>query len=186
MYLKTLVVCVLVTISAVNCRPQQPAAPDGSSTTPIPIISHDEVVGENGAFNYTYETGNGIKTQVSGYTKPPIANRIAGGPDDEGPQPIQVLSGSYSYQAPDGTQISLTYIADENGFQPEGAHLPTAPPIPQGIQAVLDGIQQAQGQQVGAVRTAGGPAPVPVPAPAGIAGDSAAAASIPNIEILRP
>ena len=34
-------------------------------------------------------------------------------------QEIQVAEGSVSYKAPDGTPISLSYVADENGFQPK-------------------------------------------------------------------
>lgn len=49
------------------------------------------------------------------------------------------MSGSYSYTAPDGQKITVTYTADENGFVPQGDHLPTPPPIPD---AILKSIEQ--------------------------------------------
>lgn len=47
---------------------------------------------------------------------------------------FESVSGSFSYTGPDGVQYSITYTADENGFHPQGAHLPTPPPIPPEIQ----------------------------------------------------
>jgi len=41
-----------------------------------------------------------------------------------------VRSGSYSYTAADGTPISVSWTADENGFRATGSHLPTPPPVP--------------------------------------------------------
>lgn len=49
-----------------------------------------------------------------------------------------VSQGSDSYTAPDGQQVSITYVADENGFQVQGSHIPTAPPIPPEIQRALE------------------------------------------------
>ncbi|ENN76241.1 hypothetical protein YQE_07207, partial [Dendroctonus ponderosae] len=41
---------------------------------------------------------------------------------------VPQVTGSFFYHSPEGLPIHLEYIADENGFQPHGAHLPTPPP----------------------------------------------------------
>lgn len=51
----------------------------------------------------------------------------------------ETAQGSYSYTAPNGQVITVTYTADENGFHPQGAHLPTPPPVPE---AILKSLQQ--------------------------------------------
>ncbi|ODM90379.1 Larval cuticle protein LCP-17 [Orchesella cincta] len=92
----------------------------------------------DGTFKWASELSDGTKLEQSGYVK--------AGPDPE--KPIQVIEGSYSYITPEGETINLKYIADENGFQPEGVHLPTPPPIPEEIQKALNLIQAASSNQV--------------------------------------
>lgn len=70
----------------------------------------------------SYETGNGIKAQEQGQ---PQGDGIA-------------VQGSFSYTDDQGNPIQLTYTADENGFLPQGAHLPTSPPIPEAILKSLE------------------------------------------------
>lgn len=70
------------------------------------LTSIDSATGADGTYQYAYESDTGIKVQEKG--EPKVVNDV------------QTLSvqGGFSYTAPDGTPISMTYIADENGFQP--------------------------------------------------------------------
>lgn len=80
----------------------------------------------------SYEASNSIKAEETGSLKKTN--------DPENPEVI-VAQGSYSYTDPDGNQIQVVYTADdEGGFQPQGAHIPTSPPIPPLIQRGLDYI----------------------------------------------
>lgn len=104
-------------------------------------------------FNYhfdSFEAANGIRQQKSGYYKTVIVPRLLEDGTNTGEQEqrnVLVQTGSWSYTAPDGTVLSLSYIADENGFQPVAEHLPTSPPIPQQILESLQSQQQLQGEQ---------------------------------------
>lgn len=63
----------------------------------------------------SYATSNGIEQQESGKLKNP-------GYENEA---LSVV-GQYSYTGPDNVVYTIKYIADENGFQPQGAHIPRA------------------------------------------------------------
>ncbi|CAD7076735.1 unnamed protein product [Hermetia illucens] len=100
----------------------------------VPITSYQNDVSFDGSFAYGYSSGDGTTAQAQGYLK------NAGQKDLE----AQVVQGSYSYTSPEGTPIRVNYIADENGFRAEGAHLPTPPPIPEAIAKSLDYIARVQ------------------------------------------
>ncbi|CAH2980178.1 unnamed protein product [Chilo suppressalis] len=93
----------------------------------IPILRYENVNNGDGNYRYSYETGNGISAHESGSPRAP-------GPEG----PAVTAEGGYSYRAPDGQQISLSYTADENGFHPTGSHIPTPPPIPEAILRSLE------------------------------------------------
>lgn len=110
------------------------------STTPIPfipILSFQKEQTADGSYKTSYETGNNIIAEESGFLKNPgVENEEA-----------LVQHGSYSYTSPEGTVINVRYTADELGFRPEGDHIPTTPPVPPAIQQSLDVIYAAIKQQ---------------------------------------
>ena len=85
-------------------------------------------------FLISYETGNGIHAQETGFIK------------NKGDKKNEILGqqGTITYHDEHGHPITLSYIADEHGFQPQGAHLPTPPPIPEEIQKALQHVQQQE------------------------------------------
>lgn len=83
----------------------------------------NELKQEDNSYKYQFETSNGIAQQEQG----------VGG---------YYASGSSQYYDPEGQLIQLTYTADENGFQPQGEHLPTPHPIPEAILKSLEWNRQ--------------------------------------------
>lgn len=64
-------------------------------------------------FFFSYETSNGISSEESGEVK------------NEGREDESIaVRGQFSFVGPDGVTYTVQYIADENGFQPQGAHIP--------------------------------------------------------------
>ncbi|XP_037947690.1 pupal cuticle protein Edg-78E-like [Teleopsis dalmanni] len=97
-----------------------PLPPSDDAHAEIRTLNSD--IKPDGSYQYQFETSNGIAAQESGVG-------------------AQYASGSSQYYSPEGELIQLTYTADENGFQPQGAHLPTPPPIPEAILKALEYIR---------------------------------------------
>ncbi|CAG5015068.1 unnamed protein product [Parnassius apollo] len=93
-----------------------------SASSQAEILRYENEINEEG-YHYAYETSDGIKAEQNGRVIP------GAGPEEGSLQ----VSGSYSYVGDDGQTYTITYTADENGYQASGDHLPTPPPIPEEI-----------------------------------------------------
>ncbi|XP_055628865.1 cuticle protein CP14.6-like [Toxorhynchites rutilus septentrionalis] len=109
---KLIVISALVAVAAAQ-NPQDAQAQ---------VLAQDTVINPDGSYQYRYETSNGIAAQESG---------IGG----------QSAQGSYSFTGQDGVQYSVNYVADGNGFQPQGAHLPVEGPAPAHVLRTLELIR---------------------------------------------
>ncbi|KAF7268620.1 hypothetical protein GWI33_018270 [Rhynchophorus ferrugineus] len=124
MHLLILYIATLTCLTwASPAGPYQPSAPGRE----VKIISQTNEVGIDGSYKWSFEADNGIAAQESGQLK-----------NANSQDPIEEAQGNFKYTAPDGSAIQLQYIANEGGFQPQGAHLPVAPPIPPEIVKALE------------------------------------------------
>ncbi|XP_016975762.1 larval cuticle protein 65Ag1 [Drosophila rhopaloa] len=89
------------------------AAPPASQQE-AQVLRFDSDVQPEG-YKFAVETSDGKSHQEEGQLKDV-------GTDHE----AIVVRGSYAYVGDDGQTYTINYVADENGFQPEGAHLPRA------------------------------------------------------------
>ncbi|KAK9730589.1 Insect cuticle protein [Popillia japonica] len=95
-------------------------SPGSPAKAPLPhppvaiILKQVNNFNPDGSYEYSYETSDGIAVEESG--RPSTTSQE---------QPI-IVSGSFKYVSPEGSPISVQYVADENGFQPQGSHLPVA------------------------------------------------------------
>ncbi|KAF7269291.1 flexible cuticle protein 12-like [Rhynchophorus ferrugineus] len=90
------------------------AAPQNPADAQAQVLRYEnDNIGVEG-YNFNYETSNGIQQQEQGTLQ-------NAGTENE----VIQVRGSFTYTGPDGVTYTVTYIADENGFQPQGAHLPS-------------------------------------------------------------
>lgn len=81
-------------------------------------------------YSYSYETENGIYAEENGVA----TNGVE-------------AQGGFAYTDDDGKLYSIRYTAGQNGFVPQGDHLPTPPPIPEEILKALE--QNARDEAAG-------------------------------------
>ncbi|XP_034480824.1 endocuticle structural protein SgAbd-6-like [Drosophila innubila] len=86
------------------------SAPPGKEE--VHIVEQSADVQANG-YKLSLETSDGTKRSEDATVKNP-------GTDDE----ALSVKGLYSYVGNDGVTYTVNFIADENGYQPQGAHLP--------------------------------------------------------------
>ena len=86
------------------------------------ILAQEQNLNPNHSYRFGFETSNGISySQAS--------------PDGV------VAAGKYSYYGPDGALYAINYTADEEGFNPTGAHIPVEPPVPAHVLDTLEKIR---------------------------------------------
>merc|ERR1712071_325514 len=110
------------------------AAPAPQESQPILILkqsqNHDT---EKQIYSFSYKTENGLSVSESGVQK-----QIGDKPEEAG----TVSQVKYSYPE-DSVTYTITWVADENGFQATGDHLPTPPPMPEHVVKMLADLAAA-------------------------------------------
>ncbi|XP_037803468.1 endocuticle structural glycoprotein SgAbd-8-like [Penaeus monodon] len=88
-------------------------AAENPYSAPIPILKDDRTQDAYGGYSFDFESGNGIVRQESGK-------------ESDG----QAKEGGWRYESPEGAPVEISFVADQGGYQPQGAVIPVPPPLP--------------------------------------------------------
>ena len=76
------------------------------------LLRSSNIQSANGSFSYGYEQTDGQAVDVQGEQR------------QIGEEAGTVMRGSYTFIGDDGVIYTVNWVADENGFQATGDHLP--------------------------------------------------------------
>ena len=127
---KFIPICFALAVACANAAYAPPAGQiQKNANNDIPILRFENTNNGEQGYNWAYESGDGTQAQESGFLK-----------DADSPS----AQGGFSFTSPEGINFQIQYTADENGFLPQGNHIPTPPPIPEEI---LKGLQQNEADE---------------------------------------
>ncbi|XP_013141397.1 PREDICTED: larval cuticle protein 1-like [Papilio polytes] len=110
--MKVMIVFALALVALAAAAPVEPEPPK--------IVRSEFNQEPDGAYNFGFETENGINRQENGQLKEAL--------DEENkPHTVVVVRGSYTYTDKDGKVETVNYFADETGFHAEGDSIPKGP-----------------------------------------------------------
>eukprot|EP00095_Tigriopus_kingsejongensis_P001250 maker-scaffold850_size89018-snap-gene-0.20 protein:Tk01250 transcript:maker-scaffold850_size89018-snap-gene-0.20-mRNA-1 annotation:"endocuticle structural glycoprotein bd-2" len=123
---------------------------------PIAIVRsvYNAPSAESQNYDFSFETENGIQQEASGEMK--LIDNAE----------VMVMRGSYTYIDADGQDVTVSWVADENGYRAESAILPIAPeiPFPEQAEAVAAQIRFAQQEEQQAAASSNSYSSAPAPA----------------------
>ncbi|XP_064292106.1 endocuticle structural glycoprotein SgAbd-5-like [Plodia interpunctella] len=103
------------------------AAPQAQSPQDVQILRYDINNSGLDSHDFAFELSDGTKHEERGEL------RNAGSENE-----IYAVQGQYSWVGPDGVTYTVTYIADENGFQPTIQQTPGGA-VPEAVITALQG-----------------------------------------------
>lgn len=106
------------------------AAAFAVSSDGVSVVSRSESVREDG-FDFALQQSDGQAQHQSGH--------LAGD--------ALAQTGDFSWVSPEGEKIAISYVADENGYQPSGANLPVGPEIPDHVVKLVKYLETHGGHE---------------------------------------
>ncbi|XP_016955705.1 endocuticle structural protein SgAbd-6 isoform X1 [Drosophila biarmipes] len=93
------------------------ACPSTAAETAQILRYENDANSDSDGYAFSFETSDGISREERATLKNPGT-----------PEEAISVQGSVNWVGPDGVHYKLNYLADENGFQAQGEHLPQVEP----------------------------------------------------------